>query len=143
MKKISILLVLLAALTFNSYSQCDKKIILTSSVTEYLHADSTVERTEDEHTQVEFDKNTITIIPGSDDHTMTGTIKSISCNWSTPFKEGKTVLKIALTHDGNQTVDVTITITGKNGKISFLAEVDQENGKKIRLVVDKFEEKAG
>src|SRR5581483_9033338 len=94
MKKISILLVLLATLAFNSYSQCDKKVILTSSTTEHLNGDSTVERTEIEHTQIEFDKNTITIVPGSEDHTMTGSIKSISCNWSIPFKEGKTVLKV-------------------------------------------------
>ena len=36
---------------------------------------------------------------------------------------------------------IEITIEGKGGKITFLGEVDGRNDRKIRLAVEKFEEK--
>lgn len=128
---------LLAGYSF-SYAQCDKKVVLTSSKTEYLGADSLVQRTEDELSEVVIDKTTITVKPG-DRNTMTGTINSYTCNWTTPYKEGKLVLKTTFT-DGGESKDVNITISGKDGKVTFLAEVIGED-RKIRLAVDKFEEK--
>src|SRR6266700_3893183 len=98
MKKLIVLLVALSAGSIMSFGQCDKKVILTSSKTEYLGADSSVQRSEDEITTVEFDKNTITIIPGSDDHRMAGKITAYTCNWPVLFKEGKTVIKVVLSY---------------------------------------------
>lgn len=141
MKKMVIVLVLLSTGALVSYGQCDKKVVITASKSEYLGADSTVQRTKDEQTMVEFDKTTITIVPGGDDHKMTGTVKSYTCNWQTPFKEGKTSIKASVSNDQGETMNLTITIGGKDGKINFLAEVDEEPAKKIRLIVDKFEEK--
>ena len=141
MKKIIAGILLIAAGNLSGYAQCDKKVLLTGSKTEHLNADSTVQRSEDEETTIEYDKNSITIAPGHEDHKMTGAITSSECNWKTPFKEGKTVLKIAIVGDENKKMNVTITIIGKGGKISFLAEIDDDPGHKIRLVVDKFEEK--
>ena len=136
-----LILVTLTSGTLLSYGQCDKKVVITASKTQYLGADSAVQRTEEEQTSVEFDKTTITIIPGSEDHKMTGTVKSYVCNWPTAFKDGKTSIKVAVTNDNGQTMNLTITIGGKDGKINFLAEVDEEPEKKIRLIVDRFEEK--
>ena len=141
MKKMVIVLVLLSTGAVVSYGQCDKKVIITASKTMYLGADSAVQRTEDEQTTVEFDKTNITIIPGNSDHKMTGTVKSYACNWTNAFKDGKTAIKVAVTNDDGHAMNLTITIGGKDGKINFLAEVDDEPEKKIRLVVDKFEEK--
>lgn len=72
---------------------------------------------------------------------MHGTIKSVSCEWKTPFKNGKTVLKAALEGQQGETMNLTITIEGKEGKIDFLAEMDENADEKISIVVDKFEEK--
>jgi hypothetical protein len=36
---------------------------------------------------------------------------------------------------------VTITIEGKEGKLTLLAEVDDDPNHKIRVTIDKFEEK--
>lgn len=139
MKKFLAFFAVLAAAGTVSYAQCDKKVILTSTKTEYLSADSTMQRSVDENSEVVFDKNSIVVKPGNEDHTMTGTINSYTCNWTTPYKEGKLVLKTAFT-DGNETKNVTITIAAKAGKINFTAVVEGED-KIIRLVVDKFEEK--
>jgi len=141
MKKMVIALVLLSTGALVSYGQCDKKVVITSSKTLYLGADSAVQRTEDEQTTVEFDRTNITIIPGNADHKMTGTMKSYVCNWTNAFKDGKTAIKVAVTNDNGNIMNLTITIGGKDGKIDFLAEVDEEPTKKIRLIVDKFEEK--
>lgn len=138
MKKIiNLVLVLLLAGSSFSYAQCDKKVILTSSKTEFLGADSTVQRTKDETSQVVFDKTSISVSPG-DQPAMTGTINSYTCSWTSPYKEGKLVLKATFS-DGNESKNVTITVTGKGGKVTFLAEVDGED-RKIRLAADKFEE---
>ena len=131
----------LLVISTGSFAQCDKKVKLTSSKTEYLDSAGTVQRTVDETTVIEISKPDITIAPGSEENKMTGTIKSDTCNWKIPFKEGKTVLKATITDRSGDTKDVTLTIQGKDGKLNFLAEVDNEQDKKIRLTIDKFEEK--
>jgi hypothetical protein len=138
MKKILLAAVLLTG-GLLTYGQCEKKVVLTSSKTEHLRADSTIERTDDEQTVIEFDKSTISITPG--ENHMTGTVKSYTCNWTTPYKVGKTRLKVTLTNPEGESRDATLTIEGKDGHIVFLAELDNMPDKKIRLFADKFEEK--
>ena len=123
-----------------SYGQCDKKVLLTSSKTEHLGADSSVQRTDDENTVIEFDKTTFNVAPGGG-QPMTGKVNSVTCNWTTPFKVGRTQLKVTLSNPDGETKNATITIEGKNGKIILLAELEGEADKKIRLTADKFEEK--
>jgi len=139
MKKI-ILPILFLIAGISVYAQCDKRVIITSSKTEYLDADGNVQRSVDETSIVEFDSKEIIITPG-DDPVMKGTISSFTCDWKTSFKEGKTVLKTTLTNGQGQNFGLTITVEGKDGKISFLAEIDEQPGQKIRIVVEKFEEK--
>jgi hypothetical protein len=134
--------ILLIAGTTTTYAQCDKKVVVTSSKTEHLGADSTVQRTDDESVTVEFNKDTLNVAISSSNgnQNLAGKVKSYSCDWSTPFKEGKTVLKATMTNENGESRDLSITVTGKAGKIGFLAEVEGEPDR-IRLVVDKFEEK--
>lgn len=139
-KNIALFLLLMAASTF-TYAQCDKKLLLTSSKTEYLDAAYTVQRTVDEESVIEISKPVITIIPGNAENKMTGTIKSDSCNWKLPYKEGKSVLKTTLSDPSGEAKDVTITIEGKEGKLTFLVEIDDMPDKKIRVTLNKFEEK--
>lgn len=140
MKKIVTAVVILLAGSSISYAQCDKKVILTASKTEYLGADSSLQRSEVENSEIVFDKNSITIKPG-DRPIITGTISSISCNWTVPFKEGKTVLKTTAFEQDGDVRDLTITIEGKGGKITFHGSVGSRNDRIIRLAVGKFEEK--
>ena len=140
MKKIILATLFVMAASISIYAQCDKRVIITSSKTEYLDADGNVQRSVDENSVVEFDSKEIIITPG-DDPIMKGTISSFTCDWKTPFKEGKTVLKTTMTNPNGQSFGLTITIEGKDGKISFLAEIDEQPDRKIRIVVDKFEEK--
>ena len=140
MKRHILAILFVAAASTSCYAQCDKRIMVTSSKTEFLNANGEVQRSVDETTTIEYDKKEIIITPGND-QTMQGTIKFDSCVWKTPFKEGITVIKASLTDPQGQTMNLTITIEGKEGKISFLAEIDVMPDQKIRIVVEKFEEK--
>ena len=123
------------------FGQCGTKVVLTSSQTQHLGLDSSVQRTEDEKTVIEFDQSTITISPG--DNHMTGKVDSTTCNWITPYKVGKTRLKVTITNDQGETRRATITIEGRDGRIVLHAEVDDMPDDKIQLIADKFEEKKG
>jgi hypothetical protein len=140
MKKIFFAGMFLVVATITGFAQCGKKIVITSSQTEYLDATGTLQKTEEEKSIVEISKPGITITPGDEQRKMTGTIKSDTCNWKVPFKEGKTVIK-ALFMRENETMNATITIEGKDGKVSLLFEIEERPDRKIRIVADKFEEK--
>ena len=143
MKKLLFGGILLLAGTTAAYAQCDKTVVITSSKTEHLAADSsTVTRTDDEQDTVQFDKTSLNITVHNAERVqkLNGTVQSYTCHWSSPFREGKTVVKATVTNDNGESRGVTITVTGTAGKIGFFAVVEGEDDR-VRLVVDKFEEK--
>jgi hypothetical protein len=141
MKSIIISLFLLVAGSTACFAQCDKKITVTSSKSEQLDGSGNVQGTRDEKTIVDISATDVNVSVSGDegDQKLTGKIKSKTCDWKTPYKEGKLVVTTTLNDNGNEK-DFTITIEGKDGKITLLAESPQMPGRKIGLVVDKFEE---
>jgi hypothetical protein len=139
MKTIILFLSLLIAGSTICFAQCDKKVIFTTSKTEHLDPSGAVTRTDDEKAVVEIGKAALTITV-NDEHKMTGPIKSNSCNWSVPFKNGKTVIKATLTDDSGSDKNVTITIEGKDGKVTLIFESEDMPGDRIRVAADKFQE---
>jgi hypothetical protein len=138
MKKLILGFSLLAAGTTISFAQCGKKTIFTSSKTEYLDASGTVERVETDKIKIEISKNEISVT--GDQPAMRGTIISDTCNWKIPFKEGKTIIKAEITNEEGIKMNVTITIEGKDGKITLIGENEKMPGKLMRIIPDKFEE---
>ena len=134
-----LLTILFLTAGYFGFGQCGTKVVLTSSQTQHLGTDSSIQRTDDEKTVIEFDKSTIAISPG--DNHLTGKVDSITCNWTTPYKVGKTRLKVTITNDQGETQRATITIEGRDGKIDLLAEVDSMPDERIRIFADTFEEK--
>src|SRR5580698_7619468 len=92
MKQLLLAAGLLTAATVG-YGQCEKKTVLTASKTDHLAADSSVERSDDGVVTIEFDKTTFNVNPPNEEP-MNGKVDSVSCNWSTPYKEGKTRMKV-------------------------------------------------
>ncbi len=123
----------------SSFAQCGKKSTLSASATNYYNSKNELQRTVEETTTVEFDGKGITITPG--EHTMEGTVDSVLCDWKVPYKEGKTVLKGNVVNPGGQDMSYTISIEGKDGKLTLLFEAEQAPDRKIKLNLDKFEEK--
>lgn len=138
MKKLIFAVALLLAGYSFSFAQCNKKVILTASKTEYLNLDSTLQRDVDEQSELVFDQKAITLKPG-DDPIATGAVNAYTCNFTTPYKDGRLVIKTSFLHN-SEAKHVTITITAKNGKATLLAKVEGED-RIIRLELQKFEEK--
>ena len=138
LKKLILALLLTVAVSTVSYAQCDKTDTITSSTTYHLDDKGVVERTKDEETIITFDRFNINIAPGGDANATRGAVKSYTCHWTTPFKVGKTVITAVLT-DGGEDVNATITIEGKEGKVTVTFEADKLQGKKIQVVANKFE----
>ena len=114
-------LLLLLLSTTASVAQCDMDLRLTSSKTEYLDAQGTLQRTVEEQSTVEITRTGVTITPPSDPQ-MKGIIKSHDCKWKVPFKEGKSIIKATFTDEQKGTLNATITIEGKDGVVTLLME---------------------
>src|ERR1700749_4880010 len=118
MKSIIFSILLLAAGSTVCFAQCDKKLTLSASKTQHLDGDGNLKDTRDEKTTVEITKTDITVSITNDngDEKMTGKVKLVSCEWKTPFKDGKMVISTALNNGNNEDRNFTITIEGNNGK---------------------------
>lgn len=141
MKKIILSISILMLGITLSYAQCGKNLILASSKTEYLDSNMVVQRTVEENSIIEISKSALTIVPGNPEQKMTFMIKSDSCKWNIPFKEGKTVIKVTMRNPNNDEKNATITIEGKDGRVILLMEQESMPDKKIRVTIEKFEEK--
>jgi hypothetical protein len=143
MRSILIAVFLLAAGSTACLAQCDKKVSLTSSKTQHFDANGTLKVANDEKTVVEFNKSDITVSISGDngDHKMTGKVKSDTCDWKVPFKDGKTKLVVALSNEEGESRDFTVTIIAKDGKVTLTAFNKDEPDDQIKLDIDKFEEK--
>lgn len=138
---LSYLLLLMTASTMG-YSQCDKNLIITSSRTEYLDANDSIQHTALENTTIEISPVAISIAPGDDlNRVMNGKISAIECQWKIPFSEGRSVIKAAFINRAGETKNATLTIEGKNGRIVFLLAAAENPEFRIKVLADKFEEK--
>jgi len=139
MKKIILTLSLLIGLTAVTFAQCEKTVELSSSKTNHLDEKGTITRSDDETAVIDISKTAVDISVNGE-HKITAPIKSNTCNWTVPFKEGKTIIKATADHDG-QDENITITIEGKDGKVTLLFEMESQPGDKIKVGIDKFIEK--
>ena len=142
MRSTLIALFLLVAGSTMSFAQCDKKVSLHSSKTQHLDGSGTLQDTRDEQTTIEISKTGVTVSISGDngDQKLAGDIKSNTCDWKVPFKEGKTIVATTLKGDDGDSKDFTITIEGKDGKVTLLAESPTMPDRKIKLDIEKFEE---
>ncbi|WP_429378913.1 hypothetical protein [Mucilaginibacter sp. UYCu711] len=121
------------------YGQCDKTVTLKSSKTLIFDEEGKLERTRDEATAITISKTYISIVPGDEGNTMSGDITSKTCEWTTPFKTGKMVVKGTLQNGNGNEVHATITIAGVDGKVTLTFEAEEKGKRKIQVVADKFE----
>src|SRR5438094_727081 len=67
-------------------------------------------------------------------------ITSTACEWKQPFKEGKTTLEAKFNDEKGEESNATITIEGKDGKITCLMKEKEKPDRIIRMTIVKFEE---
>lgn len=123
-------------------AQCDKKVLWTSVKEEFTNGKDEIQKTEEDKVTVEVGKDDILFTHNDDPNdVMHGTIKEITCNWTEPYKNGKTIIKTELTEGQNDVHDGIITIEGKDGRIIITIEMTDHPDMKIKAYVDKYEEK--
>ena len=122
-------------------AQCDKNFRITSSKTEYVDSLGTVQRTQDEKSTIEITGQDIKIVHGENDDTMTGKIKTVECSWKIPYKQGKFIIRTSLQDQSGDTKPASITLEGKDGKLTITLVADEMPNKRIRLNMDSFEER--
>jgi acetoin utilization deacetylase AcuC-like enzyme len=108
MKIFFLTMAFVAVAASNILAQCDQKVIIVSSQTNQLNGTGDIQRSVDEITTIEYYQKEITVTPGY--HTMNGSVTSVNCDWKTPFKNGKTVLKAVPESEQGKTMNLTITI---------------------------------
>ena len=142
MKRLLLILLTSGIATLYTNAQCNNTLQLQSSKTQFLNASNELKGSKDERVVVDITKTSITITPnGNDGEALAGLIKEITCDWKVPFKEGKMVIKSDLSDPSGDVKQATITIEGKDGKITLVAEAKERPDEKIKLEVSSFERK--
>jgi hypothetical protein len=136
--KITLVLLLIAGSQI-TYAQCDKTVNLKATKTSYLNDKGEVDRTQDQKASITISKTEVIIVV-DDDHKMTGQVSSAKCEWKTPFKDGKSVIKATMSDADNNEQHATLTITGVEGKVTLTYEAEERPGIKIQVVADSFAE---
>jgi len=138
MKNLLLFALLLTGLS--GFAQCNLNLSLTSSLTEYLDSTNVVQRSVDEKSNIEISKTQVLISPEGKD-TMTGKITSATCNWTTPYKTGKSIIKADFEDPNGSVFHATITLEGKDDKVMLTMVADEMVNRKIRVTIDSFKEK--
>lgn len=121
------------------YSQCDKKIVLAATGVEVLDDNDHVKMKDTARvTTINYDSKLIEVI--TEYNTRYGTVDSIYCNWKIPFKEGKTYIRGKLSFENGDQWVIKLTINGKDGKLTLLADMEHPDANKMLFVLNKFEE---
>lgn len=133
MKRIIITLLISLAGTLSTFAQCQENAVLSTSKTNLRDVSGNPLGIKDEKTVLRFSKTAILLNIDGEDR---GELKIVSqiCNWTTPYKEGKSVIK-AILNDS----DYTITIVGKEGKVNLHVVKNESDDSILSMTVDKFE----
>ncbi|MFT3675407.1 MAG: hypothetical protein QM781_05870 [Chitinophagaceae bacterium] len=130
--KLFLLLMLATALAGQPCAaQCDKGFVLTASLVEYLDASYQVTRTMDDNSSIRISRDSVTISP-EHDPALTGVVTQFTCNWQTPWIDGKSVIKAVFNDRGVET-PLTLILEAKNGHLSLLILFDNKPERIIRI----------
>ena len=133
MKGIIVTLFISLAGTLSTYAQCKENTVLITSKTNLADPSGNPVGVKDEKTVLRFSKTAILLnIDGEDRAELK--IVSQNCNWTIPYKEGRTVIKAKLNDS-----DYTLSIEGKEGRVNLHVVKNESDDSILSMVVDKFE----
>ena len=141
MKRI-LLIPVLTVITLVSQAQCDKNVNFISPKSQMINQKGEVLGSKDGTTVIEITKKSVSLtFNGDEKTTLAGEIKEAKCDWSEPFKNGKSVIKAVLEDAGGDVKHVTLTIEAKDGKITITGDAEERPNERIKFDVDKYEVK--
>jgi hypothetical protein len=140
MKKVLLSLTVILFAAVSIFAQCDKKIKYQGSKAELLDEKGNVVDTKSGSILVTTDAKNITLdIVENPNDKLEGTINGTECDWKEAFKVGKTALKVNVVTQNGETSAGTLTVEGKDGKLTITFQMDVMQGKSARIYVDKYE----
>ncbi|WP_315817520.1 hypothetical protein [Paraflavitalea speifideaquila] len=142
MKKmlLSFMILLLAATA--SIAQCDKKVVFYSDKQEMISPEGNVMDNKTDVLTLEFSKESVTVRIADKDGTLDGTIQEVICEWKEVYKVGKAVYKGAFQKsNSSESTTGSMTVEAKDGQLQITVELARLDGRKIRILVNKYEEK--
>ncbi|MBO9563008.1 MAG: hypothetical protein J7621_09555 [Niastella sp.] len=142
MKKmfLSFLVLLLAGSA--AIAQCDKNVVYHSDKQERISAEGDVMDSKTDVLSIVFTKETITVNANDKPEALKATIQGTTCDWKEIYKEGKAVYKVLFQKpDTGETNEGSMTVEAKDGKLYLLVEMARLDGKKIKVLINKYEEK--
>ena len=133
---------LLTAFHLSVAGQCNKRVTWYGSKAEMLGDSGQVIDTKQGGIEVEVDSVRITVrIKENAADSLGGKIKSTTCEWKDAYKNGKSVYKTELVTTNNASSEGSFTIEGVDGKITILMDIARMDGKKIKIYVDRYEQR--
>jgi hypothetical protein len=141
MKKIILLSLGLFTISLLTRAQCGKTMVWSASKADFLDAGGNLQETKEDKIVIETSDNQIILKHGDKpEDILKGNIKELNCNWTTPFKNGKTTFKTLLEEASGDTKDALVTIEGKNGKITIVIVSVSNQGRMIKIEVEDYKE---
>ena len=120
---------------------CDKKVVYHSEKQELVDTDGQVADSKTDVIDIEVSKEAISVSVNGEGTKLTGTVKEVTCEWKTPYQEGKVTYKVTFAKDSGEASEGSLTIEAKEGKITALFTIEAMNGKKLRALVSNYTEK--
>lgn len=141
MKKLVLSAMVLVGLGLAAQAQCDKKVTWTGSKAVFLDAEGNEQRTEESPITIITTNKTIFITHGDDPNDkINADVTEYACNWKEAYKNGKTNYKASFYNGNGEARDGTVEIEGKDGKLVFTLAFDQQEGRKIQVVLETHKE---
>lgn len=142
MKKMFLSFAVLLLAATAGIAQCDKYVIYHSDKQERISETGDVVATKSDILNIEFTKEKITVNHEQQPGALTATIKETICEWKEIYKEGKAIYKVEYQKpESGETSEGVMTVEAKEGKLHILIEMARLDGKKIKVLVNKYEEK--
>lgn len=138
MKAICISLVLFV-ISSQAISQCDKKVYWYATKGDMLDTSGNVLDTRSDSIFLETDPQQITLRFQADRNALEGTVKEKTCEWTEPFRNGKTVYH-AIVFIDDRSSNAVFTVEAKDGKITLLVEIEAREGRKFLIYIDGHKE---
>lgn len=143
MKKmmLAVIVLFITITTAIAQTPCDKKAVYHSERQELLDTDGQVVDSKSDVVDIEVTKEAISVKVNDKDGELTGTVKEVACEWKTPYQEGKATYKVTFAKGNGESSEGSLTIEAKEGKVTALFAIEAMNGKKLRAIINKYEEK--
>jgi hypothetical protein len=139
MKVFSLLITIVILGVTMAQAQCDKNVKITTSNTKRMDANGNVTSDVKETLIFHIGQKAINVeVNGG--IVATAEVISMECEWSVPFKTGKTVIKGVLINEQGDKMDMTNVIEGKDGVITVTGTIVGGQDKIIINQVARFEE---